>query len=115
MCEGCYEEYGRPAIITDRTLAAAELVRQVYDYSGVGGNLHIVLDDWNIEDDNLEFCAKEIAAGGYFDPKYPDERATSEQLDVEKRCCDALARMTLAERASALALYDGYLKLEHHA
>lgn len=115
MCEGCYEEYGRPAIITDRTLAAAELVRQVYDFSGVGGNLHIVVDDWNIEDDNLEFCSKEIAAGGYFDPKYPEEKPSSEQLAVERRCCDALMRMTLDERASALALYGGYLLVKDSA
>lgn len=109
MCEGCYEDYGRPAIITDRTLMAADLVGQVYGFSGAGGNLHIVLDDWNIEDDNLDFCSKQIDAGGYYDSKYPDERDTPEQLAVERRCCDAFMRMSIAERASALALHDGYL------
>lgn len=103
MCEGCYEEYGRPAIINDRTLAAAALAARVYEFSAVGGNLHIVLDDWNIEDDNLEFCAKQIADGGY------EGRDSPEELAVEKECCEAFMAMTLDERASALAIHDGLL------
>lgn len=110
MCEGCYEDYGRPTIVTDRTLAAAELIRQVYEYSIVGGNLHIVVDDWNLEDDDLEFCLKEIAKGGRSDPNYSDECDSKEQLVIEERCCKLLANMSLEERVSALALHDGYLK-----
>lgn len=37
----------------------APLVRDFYDLPGnaVGGSLHIVLDDGNIEDRNVQFCA----------------------------------------------------------
>jgi hypothetical protein len=103
MCEGRYEEYGRPSIVNAKTLAAAALVCKVYEFSCGGGNLHIVLDDWNLEDDNIEFCSRQIANGGY------EGRDSAEELAVERECCDAFAAMTMDERASALALYDSYL------
>ena len=32
------------------------LAPEVYEYSAVGGNLHIVLDDYNIEDSHILWC-----------------------------------------------------------
>lgn len=104
MCEGCYEEYGRPTIITDKTMAAASLVRRVYEFSCVGGNLHIVLDDWNLQDENLQFCMDEIKKGGY------EGRDSPEELAAETECCEAFIALNMDERASALALHEGYLE-----
>jgi len=50
MCKGCWEEAGSPAIINTKTRAVAKLIDDVYSYSGAGGNAHIVVDDWNLED-----------------------------------------------------------------
>lgn len=32
--------------------------------NGVGGNLHIVLDDYNIQNRHIEFCLKEAQVAG---------------------------------------------------
>ncbi len=34
------------------------LVQAYYKFNGVGGSLHIVLDDGNLEDDSVEFCLR---------------------------------------------------------
>ena len=44
------------------------LVREYYEDNYAGGSLHIVLDDGNIRDSDLEFCLKEAELAG-------DERA----------------------------------------
>lgn len=109
MCLGCYAERGFPKIISEKTIRAAALAARVYEFSGVGGNLHIVLDDWNLEDSNIEFCSKQISDGGYYDPKWGGERDSVEQLAAERECCDAFTGLTLDERAAALALFDKFL------
>lgn len=92
MCIGCWREYGSPTIDNVTVRAAVCLIGAVYDAPGgsVGGGLHCILDDYNIEDGFL--------AGGDQDLHNDHERA----------CLAALRTMTLDERASALALYDGY-------
>jgi hypothetical protein len=42
---------------TPAVRAAARAVAEVDPY----GNLHIVVDDWNIEDENLDSCERFIA------------------------------------------------------
>ena len=116
MCYGCWEEGGTPQIDNEKVRAAVALVEAVYDHSCVGGNLHIVLDDWNIEDHSLEFCSYCIDHGGVMPPDQCNEVHESyqaekrahpdppEQLAVERVCCDAFMAMTEDERLSALAL-----------
>lgn len=36
----------------------SELIAYYYTYEGVGGALHIVLDDGNLEDDPIHWCIK---------------------------------------------------------
>jgi hypothetical protein len=101
MCSGCYEEYGRPEIDTGATRRAAELIARVYDHACMGGHLHIAVDDWNLESSHVAFCSGQIDSN--------KQDADAEQLAVERECCDALMALSLAERASALALHRGYL------
>jgi hypothetical protein len=61
MCYECWEEEGKPQIDTPAVREAAAAVGAVYELNGVGGNLHIVLDDWNLEDGSVEFCDRQIA------------------------------------------------------
>lgn len=118
MCYGCYEEAGSPAIINDKTKAAAALVAEVYEYSLVGGNAHIVVDDWNLEDDNIRWCLDTALAENVHE-------ADDEQLAAERACLEALLALTpaehyetateLAEAANAVfRLPDGGLDDESH-
>lgn len=98
MCRGCWGEYGKPMIISEATLRASRLVARVYGFSAVGGNLHVIVDDWNIED--------RFFTGGFeaFDDKVP-----AAQIAAEREAYGALRHLTLAERASALAMRSGYI------
>lgn len=105
MCYGCYEGAGSPAIINDKTKTAAALVAKVYEYSLVGGNAHIVVDDWNLEDDNIRWCLDTALAENVHE-------ADDEQLAAERVCLEALLALTPPERASAMALHDGFISPE---
>lgn len=124
MCFGCWEDAGKPAIDTPAVRAAALAIAEVYEHSCVGGNLHIVLDDWNIEDGNLEFCRQCIEGAGVMPlgdhaidmhHRYNETKRANpdppEQLAAERRCHDLFAALTEEERAAALALNDGFWKV----
>lgn len=106
MCEGCWEEYGSPHIVTPAVLQATDLVARVYDGAngGVGGYGHIVLDDWNLDDGSVKFCLLECDNNEAQFP--PDEVA------VQRECLQAMLALTEAERASVLALDSGFFDVE---
>jgi len=99
MCYSCFEEYGRPVVMTEKVAAAVPLIRGVYDFCFVGGLLHVVLDDWNLEDDCISGCVESAAAGTYERP----------MTDTEKACAELMLSMSEDERATALALFDGFI------
>lgn len=105
MCEGCWEGYGSPNIVNEKTEAALVLVRQVYEAIGgsAGGHLHIVLDDWNLETGSIEWCLEQSGKRQGWGTKYDATPTT-----IERACGEALLDMTLAERASCLAKFDDY-------
>lgn len=98
MCENCYREAGSPWIVTDRVHAGSVLYNLVYEFSLSGGRLHVVLDDFNIDDSNVAFCAGEIAQAVAEDP------GDAIQIAVERACCEVFAVMTRAERATTLGM-----------
>ncbi len=104
MCYGCYVEYGEPKIVSDATKKAALLVDAIYEFSCVGGNAHIVVDDFNIEDPNIDWCLDEAL-------KTNVHEADEVQLKVERECLEAFKAMTITERASALAIHEGWLEV----
>lgn len=109
MCRGCYEEYGEPVIVTEATKRAAVLIKQLYDeFAPCGGNLHIVTDDWNIEDDNLAFCRRLVSNGGRLDDGTVVDD-DPKQLKLEAEILDLLEPMSEDDRASALAIWEGYV------
>lgn len=99
MCEGCYAEFRFPKIVTAATLRGAALADRVYEFSCVGGNLHIMLDDWNIDDEFFEDAEMKIW----------HHDASPEQIEAERTCYAALKSLPLDERVSVLALHQGYL------
>jgi hypothetical protein len=79
---------------------AAAAIGTVYEFSCVGGNLHIALDAWNLGDGKLDFCAGSIRDNVH--------EADPHQLACESRCLALLRALTEDERASALALHEGF-------
>lgn len=108
MCIGCYEKLEGKTIINEKTKMAASLIDEVYDYSAVGGNAHIVLDDWNLEDHHIKWCIYEAIPENFH--KYSDP-----QLEAEKACLYMLLGMSMEERISALAIHDGFVNDEGEA
>jgi len=103
MCYNCYLEYGSPKLVSDKILQTVEAIKQVYNCHLAGGGLHIVIDDWNLENERLDFC-KEYIVG----PECHGEFA--EQQKAEQACLELLYSLTLKERASALAIHDGFFE-----
>lgn len=79
------------------------LIERVYEYSSVGGNLHIAVDDWNLEDEHLESCAE------FIEESVTEGEAGKEQISAERACLSSLKMMTLDERVSAVAIADGFI------
>jgi hypothetical protein len=100
MCRTCWDGAGAPTIDNERVRAAVSLVREVYEWNGAGGNLHIVLDDWNTEDSNLDFCEGWIASH--------EHECSRGQIEAERACLAAFRAMTEYERDSCLGLRDGF-------
>lgn len=106
MCEGCWNEMGSPKLVSPKIREAARLIDGIYEFSGVGGNAHIVVDDFNLGDDSIQYCLDHLGENFH--------EAGKEQLDYEKKALLALKELTLEERASALALHGGYFAPEEN-
>lgn len=90
MCFQCWEEAGSPTIDTPAVRELAALFAGMDHY----GPLHIIVDDWNVADDDIEFCAT-----------YTRNRPLT---DDETAAIRLMRGMSKAERASALARADGF-------
>lgn len=100
MCQSCWRESGSPKIDNQKVRDAQPLISDVYEFHGAGGSLHIVLDDSNIDDSDINFCLTSIAENKR---GYPPE-----QIEAERKCGEHFLSMTVEERSSALALSSGY-------
>lgn len=96
MCWQCWDNAGRPQIDTLGVRAAARAIAAVYECNCVGGNLHVQLDDWNLDDD--QFDEYRI----YHDDTPDDQEA------AERYCFGLLKALTEPERLSAVALHEGF-------
>lgn len=111
MCYGCWESYDSPRIDNPLVREAARAIAEVYEFSCVGGNLHVVVDDWNLDSakgdgpGELAFCREN-------DIQENIHEAGPEQLAAERRCLGLLERLTEDERASALALHNGFWEVD---
>lgn len=94
MCRNCWAAHGQPADWNPQIAHALHLIRTIYATESTGGPLHVVLDDWNIDDGPLQLHR--------YDECDPQAMAAAEELVA------LLRRMAVAERASALAYHCGY-------
>lgn len=113
MCYGCYEDAGKPEIVNEKTIKASELIKELYDteFGGVGRYGHIVFDDWNIDDDNIEWCIENANKGGYWQDEN-DEEGAEETRQASLTALIYFKELSEEERYSALAIDDGFLKIK---
>ena len=107
MCCGCWKEDGSPQIDNEKVRGIQPLIDKVDEFGG--GNLHIVINNNNLEDGHLNFCEQEIIEAekrGMND--WGDDN--TEAIAAERACLKALRAMTYDERVSAMGLWDGCWK-----
>jgi len=102
MCIGCWQEYGSPVLVNDNTIRAAVLIDRVYEIDMSGAYLHVVVDDWNLDDDSLSCSERHIAENDL-------NHYAPEQLQVQRECLTALKVLTEDERATAMAIHEGFI------
>jgi hypothetical protein len=115
VCDTCWTDVGSPKDWTPQTAELVALIADLYRIHAVGGPLHSVLDDWNldgtIEPYYSDWDADDLDALHQLDPPAP---AVDGQPGVSTRSlCDRIAAilndMTADQRYAALAYHDGYL------
>lgn len=94
MCEACWHERGSPQVDTQQVRRLAELMQRMLDEQPHSGRWHIVLDDFNVEDEHVAFCLAE-----------PLDRPGCE---IDAALATLLPIMSPAERASGIALAEGW-------
>lgn len=88
MCWDCWTQEGSPKLNTPEIVEAAAMAAELNEF----GALHIILADFNIDDDDVAFC-----------------RSLADELtEGDARFLDLLEPMSIEERASCLGLADGY-------
>lgn len=98
MCYGCYEEDGYPWEHTPIVDDAVRAVRDLYERHAAGGAMHIVTDDDNVEDHDVEWCLENLC-------EHEDDPATGA---VSFQVGLLFREMTEAERWTTLAIYREY-------
>lgn len=94
MCCGCWKEAGSPRTDNEKVHALAARIEDIYDF----GALHIIVDDWNLENSHIDFCEKEIET---------DLDSSESEKQKEREFLALMREMTLDERYSAFALQNG--------
>ena len=111
MCDSCWREYGSPKIDTVKTRAAAEAVKTLYDCNFLGGFMHIVVDDWNLATNHIEWCLgiAQEQNDDYAHLNTPGAREASLQVGR------LFLGLNEKERAAALGLADGFWNVDEEA
>jgi hypothetical protein len=90
MCRGCGDDYFQDRQRPELTSAMAELAEEIAqantEYKLSYGGLHIVISDWNLAADHIEWC---LSADN------THERGVTDQ---ERRIAESLLAMSEAER-----------------
>jgi hypothetical protein len=102
MCETCWANRGGHAIVSETTIKAAELIQAIYDTEdgGAGGHAHIVVDDWGVDDSDIDFCLNNM-----------NSDLCEETNAACLQCLSFMKELSFEERASAMAIQRGYIKL----
>jgi hypothetical protein len=103
MCYDCWKnKYNAPKIINENVKKTIDLIQEIYKTESTGGDCHIVLDDFNIENDHIQWCIDWINRN-----EIPEIGPEVKAIELE--CMNLMLTMSIDERAIALALADGYI------
>ena len=56
MCDQCVRDHGGLAQATPEIIAAARAIERAYEFAPTGGRGHVVLDDYNVGDEIVDWC-----------------------------------------------------------
>lgn len=101
MCAGCWMSNGHPVVYNDRVAQAVDLINALYRVAPTGGPLHVVVDDWNVEDGDLKVYQAFRHDGS---PWYSDE-----VMSLARQVSELMRAMGVEERLSTLAHQEGFL------
>lgn len=109
MCMGCLEEHDAYSALpaTENMLQAASLIEELYEYHSAGGPLHVITDDFNVEDSNLAFCLLQIP--GWNDPYNAEDSPHVQWLS--SKILDLLEPMTESQRGASIGIAHGYIDI----
>jgi hypothetical protein len=85
MCLSCWDLEGRPFERTERAAVNAEAFAAADEF----GPLHIIVSDWNLDDEDIQFCLKR-----------------SDLSASDRGLCEALLSMTEGERWATAILAE---------
>ena len=107
MCISCWREEGSHQIVNEKVKQAAELIGKIYEIpeGSVGALAHIVVDDWNLDDTNIDFCLNLCKT---FKQNNDKDRQIVEACSS---ALNALKELSEPERYSALALYEEFFNI----
>lgn len=75
--------------------ALVAIIRFIYFVNCAGGELHIVLDDFNVDNSTIVWCKSNLEHGNYY--------------KLYRKCCDLLLMLTEQERKDIIKKANGYL------
>ena len=104
MCINCYNESRHAEVINNLTIKGAKLIDDVYSHeeNSCGGYGHIVFDDWNLNDSDIEYCLKDAEENKYAE-QYPEPARQSVIAALKY-----MATLSIAERYSAMGIQSGF-------
>ena len=73
----------------------ADIVDAIYRFNSVGGNCHIVIDDYNIDDGSIDWCLKHGLSSNVH--KHPEKH-----LKIEKEFLEAFRELSISNREKVL-------------
>ena len=96
MCRACWEEHGSPTELPDNAAEVISLINDLYAHpdGGTGGPLHVLLDDFNVQDQFVK-------------PYHRDDDDPALR-DLADRIADLMLLMTEDQRAAVLAEREGW-------
>lgn len=103
MCEECWAKLGNPDVRTPNTFKTVKAIRKLYcmPECGAGGPLHILTDDWNVRDHDIDFCTQSLEE---------DRNEFSQEVNnISNEILDLIRPMTVEERYTVLAIESGFI------
>lgn len=102
MCIDCWRENGAPSVWNEDVKKVVRLIYTVYEHDPVGNPLHVVLDDWNLDDcfigideEDTEWLAQ----------------IPAQAVSAARELIPVFRKLSMEERYSVLAYVHGYLVL----